>query len=488
MTKKLSINQRLTRKPISRACEFCHVKHLQCDPGRPCQNCLKRDIPHQCKNKLQRSKRRDLILNESTIIVNSSNGTVQSGDGYSREPSLEIATAPLSYSTNELTIDNLVKVQSLNNILGNFNLFLGQHFSNPEVKNDINVNEDIHKQLDNMISPLTSKTVSNSNSNFDSVWANAEYKTLDKIVGKQDPSNLKLSSGANIALGSVARTTRPPNISLRPHISLDVISTSIPFEEPHSALSESISEYDQVGIPRNKRNGAEYTTPYKFRKLVRNSKELYQKRDVINPHNYKQAYIELLDFLNIMFSSKSSKTPEVSILRAKQLQYIIRSVLNRYASSFISLTTNLIEDDLIYQEIILQRTLLELENMSKLVNSTPIVIWRRTGEICYISNEFVSLTGFSRKEILNYRSFIIQFMDHKSVVNYYETFHNRLSFSINNINSKFSESENSAFTKLNILLNNGSFLKCACCLSVVKDTFKVPLLITGHFMPIFDIP
>lgn len=38
MTKKLPLNERLNRKPISRACKFCHQKHLQCDQGECINN------------------------------------------------------------------------------------------------------------------------------------------------------------------------------------------------------------------------------------------------------------------------------------------------------------------------------------------------------------------------------------------------------------------------------------------------------------------
>lgn len=51
MTKRLSDNEKVGRRPASRACVFCHSKHLQCNNERPCRNCVKRNIAHQCTDK-----------------------------------------------------------------------------------------------------------------------------------------------------------------------------------------------------------------------------------------------------------------------------------------------------------------------------------------------------------------------------------------------------------------------------------------------------
>lgn len=50
MTKRLSQQEKENRRPASRACVFCHLKHLQCSNTRPCQNCIKRNIAHQCRD------------------------------------------------------------------------------------------------------------------------------------------------------------------------------------------------------------------------------------------------------------------------------------------------------------------------------------------------------------------------------------------------------------------------------------------------------
>lgn len=50
MTKRLSKQEKESRRPILRACTFCHSKHLQCSRTRPCQNCIKRKIADSCQD------------------------------------------------------------------------------------------------------------------------------------------------------------------------------------------------------------------------------------------------------------------------------------------------------------------------------------------------------------------------------------------------------------------------------------------------------
>lgn len=50
MTRRLTPQEKKARRPASRACTFCHSKHLQCSNTRPCQNCIKRGIADECQD------------------------------------------------------------------------------------------------------------------------------------------------------------------------------------------------------------------------------------------------------------------------------------------------------------------------------------------------------------------------------------------------------------------------------------------------------
>ena len=58
MTKKLTAEEKQNRKPINTACVFCHKKHLQCDVGRPCTNCVKRGLGDTCQDKERKVRSR----------------------------------------------------------------------------------------------------------------------------------------------------------------------------------------------------------------------------------------------------------------------------------------------------------------------------------------------------------------------------------------------------------------------------------------------
>lgn len=65
---------------VPRACEFCNIKHIQCDRGRPCQNCLKRDRATLCKDVATTRKRQSrttkLSPNMATTGFNDNNNTI----------------------------------------------------------------------------------------------------------------------------------------------------------------------------------------------------------------------------------------------------------------------------------------------------------------------------------------------------------------------------------------------------------------------------
>ncbi|KAL3232491.1 Glucose starvation modulator protein 1 [Nakaseomyces bracarensis] len=249
-------------------------------------------------------------------------------------------------------------------------------------------------------------------------------------------------------------------------------------------------------------------SPYRFRQLVKTPIELFEKQYLIKPHNYRYAYKKLLEQLEKLFLSDNNSK------RRGQLQAIVKCILEDYVPTFITLTSNMIESDLYLQEMTLQRTLLELENMARLVNCSPICIWRRSGELCYVSEEFLQLTGFKKKELLAHRRFIFEFLDPTSIVNYFTNFHEYLAFGSKSqatsnislikqgllVNGEFKYTGNpiisasptcgtntdAIFDECHLLLSNGYYLKCASCWTVKRDSFNIPLLIMGQFLPVFE--
>lgn len=524
MTKKLPVGQKQVRKPIQTACGFCHEKHLQCDVGRPCQNCLKRNIGYLCRDKVRKSRKRSSTSNATTgntkISKKESSDLPKDDQAQSDDP---VDSAPMcqeSSGENEKSIGNLKlksddkveekisvlpvpKLHSFTNLLSNHsNSFLHDPLipnmlsSSTDIKNSSPQIYHAHRSLD-----------------FDSMWTNDEYMKLNDITGLDDKKSaehpedplsteklppIKRSSSSQLFRylnvdGSIPRTDS------RPYISLDMTKSGSISRFDNGKGDQSTHTDSSGPSPENIRKVE--LTPYKLRQLIKTPKDLFEKQHLITPHDYRTAYKDLLRCLHRMFLgsyvhstiddaalTNDEEFNHKRLLRKNQLKHIARSIVDRYAPIFVTLTSNMIEDDLLLQEIILQRTLLEFESMARLLNCTPICIWRRSGEICFVSNEFASLTGFSKKEVLNERRFIAEFLDHQSVVNYYDLFHEYLAFGSNQGGKSTTTSDGQAiFGKCNLLLHSGSFLKCACCWTVKRDSFNISLLVMGQFLPIFEV-
>jgi len=85
----------------------------------------------------------------------------------------------------------------------------------------------------------------------------------------------------------------------------------------------------------------------------------------------------------------------------------ISKSLSLFRPSFLSLIMNLTEEDLVFMERCIQRTLLEYEKLISF-SGTPTVVWRRTGEVCLVGKEFSLLTQWTRDMLLNKKTYIYE--------------------------------------------------------------------------------
>lgn len=501
MTKKLPLRLKETRKPIQIACGFCHEKHLQCDVGRPCKNCIKRNISSLCRDKVRKRRKRSTTdEKENCVRPEYPPETIHSsfvpGEKLCWKESYNLLSEN-NDKKNLKRLENTIKVvpdtENLPNMLREKRI---------EGASDVtfdDVSDTLHTQWE-----------------FGSIWTNDEYMKLGDLANLVSGGISEYVSCDPVSMDEVHHQNNVHNLpnrasqmfecsnldaalhrtNSRPYISLNMLqsdSSKLKGSEPWG--SEELSSDQQ------KCNGNPELTPFKLRQLIRTPQELFEKKHLIKPHNYKEAYDELLKRLHNMFlgsyyPQRSRKwlplfdnddQKKKHRLRRKQLQQIAASIGRRYIPMFVALSSNVIEDDLLLHELTLQRTLLEIEDMSRLVNCTPLCIWRRSGEICYASNEFYSLTGFCTRDLLDGKKFIVEFMDHRSIVDYYDLFHDHLAFGPKEGGKVTSKDDRGVYGDCNILLKSGTYLKCACCLTVRRDNFNISLLIVGQFLPIFEV-
>lgn len=120
-----------------------------------------------------------------------------------------------------------------------------------------------------------------------------------------------------------------------------------------------------------------------FPRRSRNPSQIYNT--VTEPYSYTKAFHDLMALIRKRFSQK--RTAHI----AKALASI--------RPSFISSLTKLDDDDRVFMEKCLQRTLLEYEDNLSLTG-TPTILCRRTGEVVAVGEGFSILTGWKKSVLL----------------------------------------------------------------------------------------
>ncbi|KAH3678334.1 hypothetical protein WICMUC_001567 [Wickerhamomyces mucosus] len=431
MTKKLPNHEKINRKPISRACTFCHKKHLQCDPGRPCKNCIKRGLQDSCRN-VERKRAKYLVDDKSNSVSSRASIEVEPINQFplpNISPHIELS--------HPSTISNITSTAPIRQISDISNQ--KPHSWDPTVASS--------RSSNNLLKPDPVILNSNDSEVFSSTFFNQEYSQLSDILENNNiiPSSPSQNSVINYN-NPEFRTAFQSDNNTRPYISLSDNSTNI---------TNNISD-----LALNSEHTEGYTSPLILRHLIKTPEDVYKTQ--ITSYNYPKAYSALLDYLRERFK--------------KEQLYQIAETMAAYRPSFIAATRSLVEMDLLFAERSFQRSLLEYESMSALCSS-PTVMWRRTGEIVAVSTEFSSLTSHTKTELLSKRTFIIEIMSDSSALEYFKKFSYLAFGEINAV----------VIQDCTLIGPSGEDIRCASTWTVKRDVFDIPMLIVGQFLPILHV-
>lgn len=226
------------------------------------------------------------------------------------------------------------------------------------------------------------------------------------------------------------------------------------FHERNSKLHLSFS----IGIIPDT---SEYTKEGKLlnKNAFKEPDEIYAK--VNKPFSYTPGYHSLIAYLRNRFP--------------KEMLVKMAESMAAYRPSFIACTNSLKESDLIFMEQCFQRTLLTYDNFIR-VSGTPTIVWRRTGEIAYVGNEFCVLTGWKKEDlILKNKKFIVELLDDKSVVEYFQLF----------LRIAFGDFLGATMTECTLLTPKKDVkIRTGCMWTLKRDVFGIPMMIIGNFLPI----
>ncbi|KAI9360099.1 hypothetical protein BD770DRAFT_384863 [Pilaira anomala] len=204
-----------------------------------------------------------------------------------------------------------------------------------------------------------------------------------------------------------------------------------------------------------------------FNKVIRRRKgigntpeEIYAR--VQKPYNYAESYHYLIQYVK----HRMGREELIRISRALVL----------FRPSYMSLIASLTEEDLIYMEKCVQRTLLEFEKLISF-SGTPTVVWRRTGEIVLVGKEFLLLTQWTKETLLGKKTYIYELMDNGSAIEYWEKFSQHA----------FDNAESGVY--MSVILMSPSFrpVPCSFCFTLKRDIFDLPCVVVGNFLPILGV-
>lgn len=449
------------KKKANRACFHCQKAHLTCDDARPCMRCVKRGIGDNCTEghrkkakyllddeeleELKRAKERNGPENQQTPNPPQSvltTGLSSTDDAPSLLPGFSTPTDPLFNITFDPAYPFGSEAANLEYSI--LSAILNQQPDNP------------NPSLDPAALSNPSPTVANGvdGSSPGVLHPSEPWGGMPQTLGMhyaQAQSQLPLQGNGNVA---------PPNGA----DSRSFVRTTESHPLPFNASAGMHRQGSQLALPSppasEPSTGTGEIVKPRATSQVGTSGAGWAYGDGVKKYDYTEGYHFLMSYLHDRHFDKND------ILRVVRALAIVRP-------SLIALQMPLADEDEVFVERCLQRSLAELDKLISF-SGTPTVVWRRTGEICLVGLEFTMLTEWSRKELLGKRTFIYELFESQSTVEYWEKF----------ASHAFENSTRSVNLHCVLLKPSGAPVPCAFCFSIRRDLFDLPSLIIGQWLPL----
>ncbi|KAI9362590.1 hypothetical protein BD770DRAFT_359325 [Pilaira anomala] len=400
------------KKKASRACLHCQRAHLTCDDSRPCQRCIKRDLASTCTD----AARKKAKYLQDTVEENIFNDASSFSDSILNT---SMANTSSLYPNQQIFDFSLTDLDFGSETVGLEYGFLGNMLQNPlEQENG-----------------STTVTTSEATPIHLSMMDQQQQMTFQNFYASSPFIQHQQSSPV---------TSTPLSKRLSSPHSESSVTTMMPLNSPFTGTI-------------NKRNSATFTGR---RKGYGNTpEEAYTS--VKKPFNYAEGFHYLIQYVR----DRMSRDDLMRISRALAL----------FRPSFLALIMNLTEEDLVFMEKCIQRTLLEYEKLISF-SGTPTVVWRRTGEVCLVGKEFSLLTQWTKDMLLGKKIYIYELMDSQSAVEYWENFSMHA----------FDNTDKSCVYSCVIKTPQQKPVPCTFCFTIKRDIFDLPSVIVGNFLPILS--
>ncbi|KAG2217604.1 hypothetical protein INT45_001766 [Circinella minor] len=443
-------NPKPRRKKATRACSHCQKAHLTCDDSRPCQRCIKRGLESTCTDG---TRKRAKYLQDDEYEKDQVSSPASTTP--SEHPSLN------AFDQQQQQQADIGFDPQLLNIAGNYGF--GSESANLE-----------YGILSNMLQLNGGARNNNNNNGLEQYFGAAQQQRQHQ----QQPFDATAAESSMLMRGTVSSPSSasavdtPPSSMLTPTTSTASVFPSQQHQhhQQHQQIQPSMMSHQLQHHPHQLQPQIQLhqqLSPIdlkgrviKRRKGVGNTpEETYTK--IRGPFNYAEGYHYLIQHVR----QRMGRDDLMRISRA----------LAVFRPSFISAMIHLTEEDLIYMEKCVQRTLLEYEKLISF-SGTPTAIWRRTGELVLVGKEFSLLTQWSKETLLGKKTFIYELMDNGSTVEYWEKY----------AEHAFSDTESSAYMSVILMSPTYRPVPCSFCFTIKRDFFDLPSVVVGNFLPMLN--
>lgn len=453
------------RKSLIQSCAHCQKALLTCDGGRPCQGCIKRDLATTCSDTTMLRKK--VKLNSSHDITSPTTTTpttttTTSTSSTSATEEIFSPTTSVPFTPADQPIENSATSYIDTTQLFNFSLSdLGFGSETTGLEYGILGN----MTVDTPTTTTTTTTTTNDSKSYHHHQHHHQslQQALFPFASPTSPlpqQHNSLQQQQQLIQQQIQqqqqqvypqqqqqkRTDFSPPVQLANTMKRDSTSST---SSNTSSMTKLTTNSNNNNNNNSRRKGNNGNTP----EAVYNS--------VRRPFNYAEGFHYLIQYV-------TDKMGREDLMR-------ISKALSLFRPSFLSLIMNLTEEDLVFMERCIQRTLLEYEKLISF-SGTPTVVWRRTGEVCLVGKEFSLLTQWSRDMLLNKKTYIYELMENQSAVEYWEKFSTHA----------FDNTDKACSYSCILRTPQQKPVPCTFCFTIKRDIFDLPSVIVGNFLPILS--
>ncbi|KAI7877347.1 hypothetical protein K492DRAFT_150727 [Lichtheimia hyalospora FSU 10163] len=477
------------KKKAARACIHCQKAHLTCDDSRPCQRCIKRDLASTCTDGAR--KKAKYLQDVHDLAVTDPNELQQQQQQQQQQQRFQtpigLATAtPGALNDTSNMAGPIVDPNSFVN--GNqigFDYGFGSSATNLEysfLSSMLGTGMDTTFLDQNPASQPTAGTPSSTTSSNQvqpqppqptsstpaslpaDLWSNNSIGTnasphQQSTSDVMNPFPALENNNANNAIAPLFNTTTPETSFLTGTDNATAQSSSP--ATPHAASLQAYGEGAVLAKAESPITSAATPTTATGRRRTQLMTPEMAYASASKPFSYADGYHYLINYVR----QKMSREDLMRISRALAL----------FRPSVLASMMNLTEDDLIFTEKCLQRTLLEYEKLIS-YSGTPTVVWRRTGEIALVGKEFSLLTQWSRDTLLSKKTYIYELMSNSSAVEYWEKY----------ALHAFDNTDSAVYSSCILMSPTKRVVPCTFCFTIKRDIFDLPSVIIGNFLPILS--